>query len=94
MNGWRCGPKSTSAAHTGGDHDSLIFELSNHTTRQHLLHHLGTLRKETAVHAVAELSATEKAACTGLQMAARQARIRHRLISTNLLLLPHTTDRV
>ena len=46
------------------------------------------------MRAVAELSATEKAACTGLQMAARQAGIRHRLISTNLLLLPHTANRV
>ena len=77
-----------------GDHNSLIFELSDHTTRQHLLHHLGTLHKETAVCAVAELSATANAACTGLQMAARQAGIHHRLISANLLLLLHTTNRV
>ena len=77
-----------------GDRDSLIFELSNHTTRQHLQHRLGMLCEETMVHAVAELSATEKAARTGLQMAARQAGIRHRLIGTNLLLLPHRTNRV
>ena len=77
-----------------GDRDSLIFQLSNHTTCQHLLHCLGMLRKETAVRVVAELSATEKAARTGLQMAARQAGIHHRLIGHNLLLLPHTANRV
>ena len=77
-----------------GDRDSLIFQLSDHTTHQHLLHRLGTLCGETAMRAVAELSATEQAARTGLQTAARQAGVRHRLIGANLLLLPHTTDRV
>ena len=46
------------------------------------------------MRAVAELSATEKAARMGLQMAARQAEIRHKLISANLLLLLHATNRV
>ena len=56
-----------------GDHDSLLFELSDHTTSQCLIHHLGILRRDTKVRAYVELSAAEQATRTGLQAAACQA---------------------
>ena len=49
-----------------GDHDSLLFELSDHTTCQCLIHCLGMLHRDTKVQAYAELSAMEQAAHTGL----------------------------
>ena len=77
-----------------GDHDSLLFELSDHTICRCLIHRLGTLRRDTKVRAYAELSATEQAARTGLQMAAHQAGVRSQLVGACMLLLPSSVGRM
>ena len=77
-----------------GNHDSLIFELSDHTTCQCLIHHLGTLRRDTKVRAYAEISTTEQAACIGLQAAAHQAGVQSQLVGACMLLLPPSAGRM